>query len=733
MLFCAEFMSPDIVPEALRSVDKRALAGRARKLEIQGEYRIMRKRVIHYPTSTSGRSTESQRRMIPYAPPWARSWLGLGVIALVASCALNTESKSGAVAELSQVDNPALEPRCGVDLALVLDASSSVRNAETPADDNGAVDLVAGAARAFLGGFADTNSRIAVISYNAETRLQLNLTDVSSSTISSGGAHDISIGNPGGVEGPVPRTTGYSEHARTGSGTNWEAGLRDAFAALDDARPDVPRLVVHVTDGRPTRHINRAGETTREGGMSVHVSEAAEAADLIKDEGIHIYTVGIGRARRFLTQMQQVSGPDVFDQDDAGDVFDAANDDVILASDFESLEESLSEIVSGLCASSITITKLASSVDAPDAYEPTSGVDFSATPAAASGFDWVLPNTAPAASKTATTNDDGRAQFQWAIGDGAAWGSGTVAITEAALDGFELLPTADCTRTSGGEVDEFQATIDVADGTLSLDLAVGDTIACEIRNRALPPGAPPRGTITVTNDAGISSTPEPGAEVVFTFTIRETSGTSPVTIDSIENSVFGDLDGQGDCALPISLAAGDGAHGGDDTYTCSISVLVSGNGGTTESNVFSASGTDENDQPVTASDDSVVEIEDELPIFHICKLIEPDVVPPEGVEARFKVFIFHDGSDGDPYDIVSVYDDVYGEITDRNNPNVHSHYCISTLQPRGSTMCAYTAFIPGGTPGDEYMSSVYVQVADDEGNTADATDAVPIRIAEDTP
>jgi hypothetical protein len=319
--------------------------------------------------------------------------LGSSVLVGVGACALDFDSSRGNVT--TSVDNPPLAARCGVDVALVLDASASVRDYNNPPDGNGAVDLVAGAARAFLGGFAGTNSQIAVVSYNADPITQLTLTDVNASSVAPGGAHDLAIGDPGGITGPIPRTTGYSEHARVGSGTNWEAGLTTALSLMDDARPGVPRVVVHVTDGVPTRHLDAEGKVTDVGDTQQHVDQAAEIADAIKAQGVHIYTVGIGRATSsYIRNLQAVSGPDVYDQSNPDAIFDPSSADVILAHDFDVLEELLSGIASGLCASSLTITKLASTLEAPDTYLPAAGWTFVARPGAIGGFDWVLPSAA---------------------------------------------------------------------------------------------------------------------------------------------------------------------------------------------------------------------------------------------------------------------------------------------------------------------------------------------------
>lgn len=425
------------------------------------------------------------------------TWAALLAPALLTgACVLDMDSSRGLVSALA-VDNPPLETRCGADVVLVLDASASVRNYNDDVDPNGAVDLVAGAARAFLGGFANTNSRIAVVSYNADPMAQLTLTDVSSASVAAGGAHDLAIGDPGGTLGPIPVTTGYSEHARVGSGTNWEAGLATALSLMSDARADVPRVVVHITDGQPTRHVDADGNVTADGDSALHVAEAAEIADQIKAQGMHIYTVGIGRATSgYTSKLQAVSGPDVYDQTNPSDVFDPAHDDVILASDFDALEDLLTGISSGLCSSSLTITKLASTPEDPDTYRPAAGWTFVARPDADSGYEWVMPDTEATREKTATSDENGRAQFQWAVSDESAWGIGLIRVTELGESGFELQPQVACTRTGGSlaAAQSFVLLANTINSVVQVPVGPGEAMTCEVRNRALAAGectAPP--------------------------------------------------------------------------------------------------------------------------------------------------------------------------------------------------------------------------------------------------
>jgi Mg-chelatase subunit ChlD len=645
-------------------------------------------------------------------------WGAAAAMMLLAGCQLLADSNTNAVNGVASVDNPSLTRRCGLDAVLVLDASASVRDWNNPPDGNGAVDLVAGAATAFLNAVENTNTRVSIVSYNANPIAQLGLTDVNTASLAASGAHSVAIGNPGGPTGPIPPTTGYSQHARAGAGTNWEAGLLRARAMLDSARPNVPKLVVHVSDGRPTRHLDPSGRVTEEGGLAQHVAEAAIEADRLKERGVHIYAVGIGRAPEYLPELQATSGPDVFDQSDAGDVFDAANDDVILATDFPTLEELLRDVAGELCGASLTITKEASTLAAPDQYAPAPDWVFTARPAASGGYDWLLPDPSDSSQKTALTDFRGRVQFQWDVFDEESWASGLVTIIETPQEGFTIQPEAACVRENGDTSEAFTAPVDVETTSLEVAINPGDTVTCVVRNRAgvdsPPPPPPPAAAIEVVKTASANELPEPGGPVTFTFVVRETTGLAAVSIDTLSDSIYGNLAGQGDCAVPQIIAAGG-------SYTCSITVEVTGNAGFTETNVVTASGRDEHGNPVSDTDDETVTIGDLPPDFDACKHIEPGFVPPEGGLVTLTVTIANYSRHPDPVSIRSILDSRFGELLDPANPHVIDGYCRSTLDPGGSYGCAYTVFMPGGVPGEVHHDTVVVEAADDEGNVVTAS------------
>jgi hypothetical protein len=108
-------------------------------------------------------------------------------------------------------------------------------------------------------------------------------------------------------------------------------------------------------------------------------------------------------------------------------------------------------------------------------------------------------------------------------------------------------------------------------------------------------------SIDVTKTASPAWMQYPGADVTFRFTVKNTSSVDSVTIDSLSDTVYGDLNGQGDCSVPQTLLPGD-------SYSCTFTAPVSGDPDSTHRNVVTASGYDDDEEPVSAEDDAVVTI-----------------------------------------------------------------------------------------------------------------------------
>jgi hypothetical protein len=76
-------------------------------------------------------------------------------------------------------------------------------------------------------------------------------------------------------------------------------------------------------------------------------------------------------------------------------------------------------------------------------------------------------------------------------------------------------------------------------------------------------------TVQVDKSANPTTVPLTGGTVTYTVVVWNTSA-EPVTLTSLIDDQFGDLDGVGSCSVPQSLAASSGGPGGADTYTCTF-------------------------------------------------------------------------------------------------------------------------------------------------------------------
>ncbi len=142
-------------------------------------------------------------------------------------------------------------------------------------------------------------------------------------------------------------------------------------------------------------------------------------------------------------------------------------------------------------------------------------------------------------------------------------------------------------------------------GCADIVLLLGGTATCTVTNNDVPRG---QGSIDVQKSANPTTVKEPGGQVAYSVRITNTSADVDVHITNVVDDKFGDLDddgGNGCFDVPINLAPGQSA-------SCQFTKQVTGAGGTTHVNTVTASGTDENGNPVSDSDDARVNITERL-------------------------------------------------------------------------------------------------------------------------
>ena len=115
-------------------------------------------------------------------------------------------------------------------------------------------------------------------------------------------------------------------------------------------------------------------------------------------------------------------------------------------------------------------------------------------------------------------------------------------------------------------------------------------------------------SIAVEKTASPTSMPAPGGPVSFTVVVRS-SEVDAVTIDKLDDNVFGDLAGKGTCGALIGkvLPPNDHAAGGPDEASCR-SPLGHRAGRLDDTDVVTVHGHDDDGQTLTAHDDATVAI-----------------------------------------------------------------------------------------------------------------------------
>jgi hypothetical protein len=193
----------------------------------------------------------------------------------------------------------------------------------------------------------------------------------------------------------------------------------------------------------------------------------------------------------------------------------------------------------------------------------------------------------------------------------------------------------------------------------SVSVESGETTICTFDNRVLAP------SISVVKTATPGSIPETGGSVSYGVVVTN-NATIPVTLASLVDSVFGNLNAQGTCngsgnAYGIIAPSG--------TYSCSFSkTLSASDSGATHINKVTASVTSDGG-PATASDTALVTYTDVLPDISVTKTVDSATITATGgteVAGFTADAIFARGSSGSGGTTTPVF---YGEICDTEGAN----------------------------------------------------------------
>jgi uncharacterized repeat protein (TIGR01451 family) len=133
--------------------------------------------------------------------------------------------------------------------------------------------------------------------------------------------------------------------------------------------------------------------------------------------------------------------------------------------------------------------------------------------------------------------------------------------------------------------------------------------------------------------------------VTFTVVVRNTSAVDAVTVDTLVDNVYGDLNGKGNCGALIGkvLQPDDHASGGPDEASCSFTGAVTGPGGSSHTDVVTVTGHDDDGAELTAQDDATVTITPLIDLF-VTKTDLPDPVQVNG-QITYSIVVGNNGPD----------------------------------------------------------------------------------------
>ena len=256
-------------------------------------------------------------------------------------------------------------------------------------------------------------------------------------------------------------------------------------------------------------------------------------------------------------------------------------------------------------------------------------------------------------------------------------------------------------------------------GSFSSDCAgsivLGETKTCTVTNSDNDTPS----SIEVTKTANPTSLPEPGGNATFAVEVKNTSAVDSVTITSLTDDVYGDLDGKGTCNVPQTLAAGG-------SYSCSFTGAVSGNAGSSHTDVVTASGTDDDGKQLSESDDAVVTLTNVPSSITVSKSASPTAIQEPGGTATFSVSVTNTSA-VDTVTIASLTDNVYGNLAGKGTCAVPQ-----TLAPAASYSCSFTGAV-SGSGGSTHVDVVTASGTDDDGTPVSGSDDASVSITSTPP
>ncbi|WP_183407033.1 DUF7507 domain-containing protein [Nocardioides marmorisolisilvae] len=316
---------------------------------------------------------------------------------------LDVATASSGVSLLER-DNPAVVDRCGLDVAIILDTSSSVGSAMPQLVD---------AADSLVDALTGTRSRAAAFSFAALSP---------GANAGPNHAELTSISTADGASVFKQQYAGWG----ISTGTSWDRGL---FAAA--SAPEHYDVAVIITDGNPDlygdpRPVTRSVKATRFKELEYGIA----SANALKAKGTRVIAIGVGSG----IGVAPISGPTLYDGSNP------LQADRFALADYAAAGAALHDLATSLCQGSLSVvTEL---VPAGNSGEDVSG----ASPVGA-GWGVTTSTTTSGVSglpSTVTTTEDGTGAVTFPIGFGSGVSSAALAVSPSVASGYHVV-------TQGGQ------------------------------------------------------------------------------------------------------------------------------------------------------------------------------------------------------------------------------------------------------------------------------------------
>lgn len=221
-------------------------------------------------------------------------------------------------------------------------------------------------------------------------------------------------------------------------------------------------------------------------------------------------------------------------------------------------------------------------------------------------------------------------------------------------------------------------------------------------------------SIGVIKSANVAAVVEPGADVVFTVVVNNTSKVDTVVIEAVEDSVHGDINGNGNCRFPTSIVAGD-------SFECKFEAYVTGNAGSREIGKLTVTGLDDDGTAVNGSDETLVTINDVRSQIEVVTTPAASSLPEPGGSVTYNVEI-KNTSTVDTVTIESLEDSSDGDLNGVGDCKIPQ-----TIASGASYVCKYTVDFSGNA-GDVRSNKLTAKGLDDDevkvGSVGEATVAL---------